>query len=177
MSYFQNFPKLYYQFNIGDRSELKVITDLAFNTRFRPDILDNIEIFSELFISEGDTPELISEKLYGTPLYHWTIMLANDKLSIEDFPITQLQVEEYTYKKYRQAPTDNKQTVLTARKILFGIPLTWDYKNDIRDVSEPFTRAVSNLEYEININEAKKKIRVISPAAIESVVSEFNKLF
>jgi hypothetical protein len=177
MSYFQNFPKIFYQFNVGNRSELKIITDLAFNTRVRDDILENIDIFNELFIKEGDTPEIISEKLYGTPLYHWVVMLANNMLSMEDFPIGGLELEEYTFKKYRLTPNDDKQTVLTSRKMLFGQPLTWDYKNDIRAEDEPFTRSVTNIEYELYLNESKKKIRVVSPQMIEQVVSQFNKLF
>ena len=181
--YFSKFPKIYYQFEINGRTELKVITDIAFNTRFRPEILDNIDIFNEYFIREGETPELISEKLYGTPLYHWVVMLANNKFEVEDFPIAQEQLEEYTYRKYRVAPIppstvqEDKLIVIRRQKVLFGNPLIWDYKNQVSNAGDPFTRPVSNIDYEMAMNEAKKTIRVISPNQIGSLIDEFNNLF
>jgi hypothetical protein len=37
---------------------------------------------------DGDTPEIISEKMYGTPNYHWILMLLNQRYDyINDFPL------------------------------------------------------------------------------------------
>jgi hypothetical protein len=84
----------------GEKS-LTVVRDITRNIRFRRDILSNITVFDEYDIQEGETPEIIAEKLYGNPEYHWIIMLANDRYDyISDFPLSQSELEQFVYQKY-----------------------------------------------------------------------------
>jgi hypothetical protein len=64
-------------------------------------------VFDEYDIQEGETPEIIAEKLYGNPEYHWIVMLANDRYDyISDFPLSQAELEQFVYQKYGNY-TDN----------------------------------------------------------------------
>jgi hypothetical protein len=86
--YFSKFPQFLYDFNYGDRIKTSIVKDITRNVRLRKDILQNITLFDEYDIIDGETPEIISEKFYGTPEYHWVVMLCNGKYDYRaDFPV------------------------------------------------------------------------------------------
>lgn len=99
--YFKDFPAFFYEFDINGEKSLTYIKDITRNIRFRRDILSNITVYDEYDISEGETPEIIAEKVYGNSEYHWVIMLANEVNDyISDFPLNDSELEQYVYKKY-----------------------------------------------------------------------------
>ncbi len=86
--YFKQFPQFLYDFNYGDRIKTSIVTDITRNVRFRKEVLSNITLFDEYDIVDGETPEIISEKFYGTPEYHWVVMLCNGKFDYRaEFPL------------------------------------------------------------------------------------------
>lgn len=99
--YFANFPKIVYDFDLSSGVDYRIITDITRNVRLRKQILENISVYDYYDIAEGETPEIISEKIYGTPYYHWVIMLANQRYDyVNDFPLSQLELDTYIDKKY-----------------------------------------------------------------------------
>ena len=87
--YFKEFPKMLYDFKKPDGStETIVVRDITRNVRFRKEVLENISVYDEYDVQDGETPEIIAEKVYGNPEYHWVVMLANQRWEyIEDFPL------------------------------------------------------------------------------------------
>ena len=99
--YFSNFPKIVYDFDLSTGTDYKIVTDITRNVRFRKQILENISLYDYYDIAEGETPEMIAEKIYGTPYYHWVIMLANQRYDyVNDFPLSQLELDAHIDKKY-----------------------------------------------------------------------------
>ena len=87
--FFKDFPSFLYDFNYGnDVVKTDVVKDITRNIRVKREILSNISLFDHYDIIDGETPEIISEKFYGTPEYHWVVMLANEKYDwLSDFPL------------------------------------------------------------------------------------------
>jgi hypothetical protein len=86
--YFKNFPQFLYDFNYGDRIKTSIVKDITRNVRLRREILSNVTLYDEYDIIDGETPEIIAEKFYGTPEYHWVVMLCNEKIDYRsDFPL------------------------------------------------------------------------------------------
>lgn len=99
--YFKDFPKFLYDFNYGDTTKTTVVTDITRNVRFRKHLLSNISLYDEYDIIDGETPEIIAEKFYGSPEYHWVIMLANDKYDWRnDFPLREGVLVEHIKRTY-----------------------------------------------------------------------------
>lgn len=99
--YFEKFPQILYDFEINGDRQVKLITDVTRNIRFRRDVLANVTVFDEYDIVDGETPEIIAEKLYGNPEYHWIIMLANERFDYRsDFPVDQNVLNEVIVSKY-----------------------------------------------------------------------------
>jgi hypothetical protein len=86
--YFKGFPQFLYDFNYGNRIKTSIVKDITRNIRVRKEILSNVTLYDEYDIVDGETPEIISEKFYGTPEYHWVVMLCNGKYDYRnDFPM------------------------------------------------------------------------------------------
>lgn len=101
MSYFNNFPTVAYNFEINGQTTLIAIKDIALNVRVRKEILENITLFDEYDIEDNETFDIISEKLYGKPIYQWVIMLLNQRFDYRtDFPLTAVQLIRYCEQKY-----------------------------------------------------------------------------
>ncbi len=95
--YFKDFPSFYYDFKQNDgTTKSSIVKDITRNIRFRRDILANVTLYDRYDIRDGDTPEIIAEKVYGNAQYHWVIMLLNEKFDyISDYPL-----DEYSLVKY-----------------------------------------------------------------------------
>jgi hypothetical protein len=99
--YFKAFPKIYYQFDSQYNKFIQVLTDITSNVRIRKNVLESITLYDEYDIKDGETPEIIAEKVYGNPEYHWTIMLANQRYDyLNDFPISSVELYEHALDKY-----------------------------------------------------------------------------
>jgi hypothetical protein len=176
--YFKQFPEIFYTFKINGKTELRILKDIALNVRVRKEILDTITLFENYDIIDGETPEIISEKVYGTPLYHWTIMIVNLKFDyLEDFPKDDQTLTDYVYKKYRTSESDEISTVLYQQHSQFGELHYVDEDGNVVDATAPFASAVTNYGFEFIINEKKRRIKLISPEVIGKVVSQLDGIF
>jgi hypothetical protein len=189
MSYFKTIPSIYYPFDIKGEINLGIIKDIALNVRVKKEVLDNVVLFDEYFIANGDRPEVISQKLYGSSQYHWVIMLVNLRFDyLNDFPLREDVLNKNTYLKYRVNPEDVIEIVLDTQIRIGGDLLYWDENGNPTDptywdnetstwLPKPFITPVTHEMYETAINDAKKNIRVINPRLISQVVEEIDNLF
>jgi hypothetical protein len=151
--YFKGFPQFLYDFNYGDRVKTSIVKDITRNVRLRKEILSNVTLFDEYDIIDGETPEMISEKFYGTPEYHWVVMLCNDKYDYRaDFPLPEAVLEKHIASVYN--PTlyssdwywdtdENGQVIFHIRITSIEVPfdaayLTAPVKINIRDDDSSF---------------------------------------
>lgn len=101
--YFKDFPEFLYDFKYGNTADTKmsVVTDITRNIRFRKEVLENYSLYDEYDIKDGETPEIIAEKVYGNAQYHWIIMLTNQRYDyISDFPLDYTALMAETAAKY-----------------------------------------------------------------------------
>ena len=73
MSYFSKFKKG--SFRVGDR--IIETVNISHYSQIFEKISDDISFYSYYTVVNGDRLDVISEKLYGTPDYYWTIILLN----------------------------------------------------------------------------------------------------
>ena len=163
--YFENFPKILYEIDDANGDPKAVyMTDITRNIRFRRDLLSNITVYDEYDIVSGETPERISEKVYGTSLYHWIIMLANERYDYrKDFPLTQLALDNFVSDKYGVENINGIHHYIDAN----GYRVHSGY---------PGAVSVSNIQYEDYINESKRRIKIIPKGTIDVIFNNFKKI-
>lgn len=161
--YFKNFPEFLYEFKMGGVDKTSIVKDVTRNIRFRRDVLANITVYDEYDIVDGETPEIIAEKIYGNAQYHWVIMLANDRYDyIEDFPLAEPELVKVISAKYPETENDIHHYV--------------NADGFIVNSTSPGAVSVSNAEYERAQNEKKRRLKIISPKLINTVLKNYKDL-
>jgi len=137
-----------------------IVKDITKNIRFRRDVLANIALYDEYDIIDGETPEILAERLYGNPEYHWIVMLANDRYDYRnDWPLTQVNLDQYIVDKYG-ANANNVHHYENSK----GLTVDSDYPNAV---------PITNANYEEQLNEGKRRIKIISNSIISTVLKNF----
>lgn len=161
MSYFSNFPLLYYPNPLGG---LKVVSDITIRNDFLKKIKENKNAYFEYTIEDGEKPETIADRYYGDPELHWIILYMNDIIDpFYDLPLSGENFEKFLTEKYG---VDNENE-------------THHYElEDGTQVTPENSGAVpiTNREYEERLNESKRTIKILKEEFITKVTREFKQL-
>lgn len=176
MSYFGNFNNLIYDFTVNSDSEKQQYAVMDLTTRISTygSPKDFEQLYAQYQIEEFQTPEIISYKLYGKFDYHWTILYVNQITNMEtDWPLNAINLSQYCIEKYGQSEVNS---IHHYRSLSTGITGTPD---DLLFLQTQYGGAdilpVTNFDYETELNESKRTIRVIKPNYIGTFAKEFIK--
>lgn len=113
--FFDLFPTVAYDINA--KKQLKYynnVTNVFFRLRVIREVLSNSTTYYEHLVKEGDTPEILADKVYGDTEAHWIILLANDILDPQyDWPLGYRDFRNYMYKKYFETAEKSKLQSIT----------------------------------------------------------------
>ena len=164
MSYFDKLPEIFYNFPIGGSEKMVIVRDITANVRIYKSVLDNITLYDEYDIVDGETPELVSNKLYGSPQYHWAIMIANQGYDyLNDWPLPYDRLVQYCIDKYGEGN-------------IYDIHHYEDENGYVVNDDYPSATPIDNITYESAINESKRRIKIVSLTIIQQMTDEFVKL-
>lgn len=172
--YFKNFPKIFYDFNVTDNDrKLKALTDITANVRVRKAIIEKVTLYDEYDVQDGETPELISEKFYGTPDFHWILMILNERYDyVNDFPYTQEELEQHVKDLYGENKINDihhyeKNGIVVEAKAILKVPASTllptnqfkvnDYVLTDTTIARVDSINVANLELSISIQRGQFK--------------------
>ena len=168
--YFANFPVIPYD-SVGDYN-FKIVTNLLKRVVVRSKVKANTSFYDTYDVKEGETPEILADKLYGDPELHWVILLFNEITDVyHQWPQNQNQFLACINDKYSNVDATHHYEISqtsgdTTIKIDIGTDNT-DY---------PTASIVTNYEYEEALQDEKRKIRLLDPAYVDRFVSEYEKL-
>lgn len=186
MSFFKNFQQLTYDFTIdGDYEQVKYgVTNVLQRIRIYAEDYKKSGAVDVYTISDGDTPEMVSEKYYGNPNYHYIILIMNNMVNgLEDFPKSQYMLEQYITTKYgldyvdamHHYEDDDGNEVNSIidgdnLKVFDSVSMTWN--------SFPVSnyRLITNREYEDTVNENKRHIYLVKEEYIPGIEKEIAQL-
>ena len=168
--YFKSFPKIFYD-SKGD-GNYKRVTNLLRRVAMRTKLKSDGALYDTYDVKEGETPEMIAHKLYGDSEVHWIVMLMNDITDrYHGWPLTTPQFNAFINDKYDDVNAVHHYEISqtsgnTTTKINIGTSNT-DY---------PAASIVTNYEYEEENQDKLRKIKLLDPAYVSTVVSEFKSL-
>ena len=162
--YFENFPVITYK--------NKDVTNLLRRIAIRSKVKTNTLFFDTYDVKEGETPEIIADKLYGDPQLHWVIMIVNNIVDrYHGWPMFGNQFLDYVNEKYSNPSATHHYEIAqssgdTSVKINIGTDNT-DY---------PTATAITNFEFEQTDQDNKRKIRLLDPRFTDDFVADFKEL-
>ena len=168
--YFGNFPITAYD-SIGN-GDFKLVTNLLTRVAIRSKVRSNTLLYDTYDVKEGETAEILADKLYGDAELHWVILFVNNVIDVyHQWPQNQNQFLACINDKYSNVDATHHYEISqtsgdTTIKIDIGTDKT-DY---------PTASIVTNYEYEEALQDEKRKIRLLDPAYVDRFVSEYEKL-
>lgn len=196
MQYFDTLPKIIQTDNVGIS---RVFTNLLARASIIPDVLKNPLVYYSYDIQEGDTPEIIAYKYYGDSYRYWIVLFANELLDPQwSWPMTSTVFAAYMAEKYPSGnttttvygyektlkQTDNATNTITVNTIdinedeyntLLKNTRTYAIGNSSVTV-ETTKRIVSIYDYELELNESKRKINILNSIYVDQLETQFKSL-
>ena len=173
--YFHKIPVIGY--DIEGSGEKTVAVDILQRIKIRDLLLNNYLIFYTYTIKDGETPELIADKLYGDPGFHWVVLLVNDIIDpIYDWPMSQDNLVETIRKKYGSPTVDG---------LIHAYQTVDHYEDKYGNTIDSYTyhslpaaerKEVRIFDAEVAANEAKRQIRLLDKSYIPQVDNEADKI-
>ena len=74
--YFANFPLIPYD-SVGN-GNFKLVTNLLKRVAVRAKVRTNTALYDTYDVKDGETPEILADKLYNDAELHWVILFVND---------------------------------------------------------------------------------------------------
>ena len=244
--YFGSFPKVDYSIS-EDRTVTESVTNIFKRYGILRDVLSNSGSYVLYEVEDGDTPEILAEKVYNDSGAAWIILYANQIIDPQfDWPLSDINFKKYIVEKYgsisnatttyhhfekivettvgdqtytrtylvnQERLTENaldvpytyftpysNNYVLTADTALItadNVHFTVDHSNHFSydDTSLPeyysyeahnvndttvylntYGKAITNYDYELQMNDNKKFIKVIKAQYYSQIMTEFKRL-
>ena len=168
--YFANFPLIPYD-SVGN-GEFKLVTNLMKRVALRSKVRTNTMLFDTYEVKEGETPEMLSDKLYGDSNLHWIIMYVNNITDrYHQWPLSTPQFLAFINDKYSNPDgTHHYEITQTSGDTTVTIDIGSD------NTSHAGATLITNREYEESRQDTLRSIRLLDPAYVDQFVEEFENL-
>ena len=101
MAFFSKFPLTRYPFLQNSELKHKAVVNILKRIGVSSELRNETDMFVEYDVVDGDTPEIIADKLYGNPEFNWLVLLFNDVIHpYYDWPLNNLTFENWSEKTY-----------------------------------------------------------------------------
>ena len=226
--YFKSFPYTYY--SLDNTATAQLITNITTRIALSDEVKNNLSIYDEYDIKDGETPEIVADRFYGNPQLHWIILHTNEILDARfDWPLTSDNLNKYIAGKYASASAvhhhidvdsnyTNANVTLTSSAefsnfsindvIINATNIGTGYitaKADTSTISVTITEGgfitgdqirlstnanvvanvstvttllgtpVTNYDYENELNEERRRIKILKATFVDGIVREFKK--
>ena len=165
--YFNNFPTIKYDpTGNGYTTEIKdILTRVAVKKWLR----NQIALFSLYDVPEGATPDQVAFYLYNDTEYHWVVLIFNETIdSYFGWPLGKQDLDRYVESKYTDPSAVHHYEITQT---------SGDPRKKIKVMSTVAgATAVSNYDYEADLNQTKRQIKVLQPQYLNQFVREFTDL-
>jgi hypothetical protein len=165
MKYFDYFPKIEYSENTA--------TNLLVRVKVREFVLSNASIYYQHRIEEGERPDTLATKYYGTSTFTWLLFYANDIYDPNfDWPMTSEALAAHI--------TNTVGSLEIAQQTDHHYLLDEQYIIDRQTYLElpaNRTRAVSVFDHFVDLNEKKREIKIIDEVYSLQIANEMRRLF
>jgi hypothetical protein len=162
MSYFTKFPII----NGYDiQGQLFQMMDITRRTGFTSDVKNNESYYITHKIQDGESPIILADRLYDDSDLYWIIMLFNDIHDIQnDWPLDSVSLNRFIDRIYIDRNAIHHYEAISTNLV---VDSDWPLYDRL---------PVTNYEYEDQINESKRIIKIPVPEAISQIVRDHNRL-
>ena len=179
-NYFNHVPNLEYVNRLPNAkiSDYITVKNLFKKNEIRPDIFNDATVFTEYQIKGDDRPDNVAFEVYKDSTLDWVVLLSNNIINIQtEWPLLQNDLDRFLLDKYgtyeklnavhhyeTKEIKDSAGVVMVPQGLHVASDYSITYWDDTQrgyvaqtDVPEP----VTNYEYEMDIENRKRNIRLL----------------
>lgn len=163
-------PKLFFNYPTREFDK-QTLTDLSIRFGYiRSNLIKN-SLYYNYIIRDEERPDNLSDRIYGTTKYDWVILIVNDIFDIySQWPKSNKELEEYIKDKY--GTLENAITTVHHYEDEFGYEIDRDTYFSIDGKKS----IVTNYQYEIDLNDSKREIKIVDSSYISQIEIELRNL-
>lgn len=180
-NYFRNLPRVGYDINGTGKDSFVSVTNIMKRVKFKPSVLEDISNYYPYYVKEGERPDIVAHAQYGNIGYAYLILLVNDIYDPNfDWPLNSQVFEKFIINKYGSVTTAISGIKHYFQIIRAEVPRTGTSERipevkfavdettyDALGISDRTT--LSNYDHEVELNDAKREIRLINPDFIQDI--------
>ena len=198
-NYFRKVPDIEYVNRLPDSSigDYIKVKNIFKGVSIREDILQDLTVFEKFQIVGDDRPDNVAFEFYEDSNLDWLVLKCNNIINVQsEWPLTQMDLDEYLLDKYGDYNTlyngihhyetkeikNSKDVVIVPE----GLQVSKNYKVTYFDSAlgqhrsslieeKNIAAAITNYDYEINIENEKRNIYLLKPIYTSLVEEDLEK--
>lgn len=155
---------------------IREVTNIAVGEITIRNKVDSSYVLWKYDLFDGDTPVSVSDTVYGSTAYYWTILYINNIINpYTDWYMSQSELEKYAARKYTgvNATHHYEYRSPTETRVLDDVD-SLPYVSIPSSSLPAYVFRISNIDYERSLNFSKKSITIINPKFISQFAEEFH---
>ena len=194
--YFRNIPNFEYV-NRGKEgqfiSNFTEVKNFFKRGKLREDLFQDLTVFEKYNIKGDDRPDNVAYEIYGDATLDWVVLLSNNIVNItNEWPLTQQAFENYILDKYdtlakldethhyeSNEVKDRSGVIVFPKGVKVSAAQSVSYYEHLDDevvTVNPLSKAVTNYQYEEDINNKKRRIFLIKPVYLNIVFDDLEEM-
>ena len=194
MAYFRELPNISYPSLLPSNNKVEdriIVKNLFKRSKLRTDVDQSITAFNYYYIEQGMRPDVLAQEIYGDSELDWVVLTSNNITNVRDqWPLSHNDLYEHMLEKYgsetniqgirhyetREVLDEYNRVVVPAGlEVDFNFTFSYmNFSNVIVTVNPviPFTY----YDYEVKLNEEKRRIKVLRPEYLNAYISEHREI-
>ena len=182
-----------------------IVKNLFKRSKLRTDVDQAITVFNYYYVEDQQRPDILAQELYGDSELDWVVLTSNNITNVRDqWPLNHDDLHSYMLEKYGSEQNilgiHHSETVKIVdeynRVILNGglevdANFTFTFVGTVTSSTGSLIRvnfggsnsntitpvaSITNYDYEVKVNEGKRKIRILKPEYIGAFLSEHEQI-
>ena len=194
--YFRQVPNFDYVSRIKDSKQISnyiQVKNLFKRVKLRPDIYQNTGYFDQYTIKGDERPDNVAYNLYQDSTLDWIILLSNNIINVQtEWPMRQNDFDSYLLEKYGSYENlysvhhyetteivNSEGTIIVPEGLIVNEDFSVSYYDsftETQEIASNFLKEVTNYDYEINIENKKRKIYVLKADYLRIVFDDIDKI-
>jgi hypothetical protein len=194
MAYFEELPNIAYPSLLPSSNKIEdriLVKNIFKRSKLRTDIDQAITAFNYYYVEQGMRPDMVAKSLYDDSELDWMILTANNITNIRDqWPLEHNDLHEYMLDKYGSEANisgihhyetrkivDEYNRVVIPAGLEVDVNFSFKYKNYSNSiVTVNPVSAITNYQYEVKLNDEKRRIKVLKPQFVSLFLSDHKNI-
>ena len=188
-NYFRSIPSTSYDIWGTEPRNYQSVTNIMKRVKFKSETIEDISEYYPYIVKDGERPDIISYVQYDTVAFAYLILLINDiQDPIFDWPLSTQQFEQFISNKYGSLESAMTSTKNYYQIVRAEVPRTGIAERipEVKFIVDETTYNALDLtlrttqtkyDWEDELNNDKKEIRLINPAFIHDIDYQVKQFF